>query len=114
MCATDEAVHVAHPVAPPSDDHLDCTLTTDTVDGSLPTAGVKSVEVIIIIGAYNEILCISSSYVGFCRFGLLSIIPYSVGCRKWVVDVFVVRRSAPPSNCDITIPRMTWKLMTQT
>ena len=36
-----------------------------------------------------------------CRFDRISITQYNGRCQKLVVYIFVVRRGAPPSNCDI-------------
>ena len=47
----------------------------------------------MVIGVRSK-TCVSSIYV--------SIAQYSGRCRKYVVYIFVVRRGAPPSNCDIT------------
>ena len=38
----------------------------------------------------------------FCRVDRISITHYNGRCQKSVVYIFVVRRGAPPSNCDIT------------
>ena len=45
----------------------------------------------------------------FCRFDL-SITQYNGRCQRKVVYISVVRRCAPPSNCDVTKARISWRI----
>ena len=55
----------------------------------------------IIIGVCSK-TCVSSIYVVILSFEPLSITQYSGRCPKYVVYIFLIRRGAPPSNCDVT------------